>query len=122
MLGFLVPTVDQVSRLLLGLEQRPFAEVEVCEILIRGWKPVADRLRPEDRMTAHTGFLIFCRQQDTSEEFESLKPMGTRERKQEAARLARLESAEEEKTPPPAEEPENSTPLHRLLSFIKGKR
>ena len=48
--------------------------------------------------------------------------MGTRERKQEAARLARLESAEEEKTPPPAEEPENSTPLHRLLSFIKGKR
>ena len=42
--------------------------------------------------------------------------------KQEAARLARLESAEEEKPPPPAEEPENSTPLHRLLSFIKGKR
>jgi len=90
MLGFLLPTVDQVSRLLLGLEQGPFAEQEVCEILIRHWKPLADRLRPEDRMTAHTGFLVFCRQQECSEAFESLKPKGTRERKQEAARLARL--------------------------------
>ena len=94
--------------------------MEVCEILVRGWKPVADRLRPEDRMTAHTGFLIFCRQQDDSEVFESLKPMGTRERKQEAARQARLEAAEDAGAPP-AEEPESrETPLHRLLSFIKG--
>ena len=60
-MGFLLPTVDQVSKLLLGLERGPFAELEVCEILIRRWKPVADRLRPEDRMTAHTGFLVFCR-------------------------------------------------------------
>ena len=56
---------------------------------------VADRLRPEDRMTAHTGFLVFARQQDRSADFESRKPMGTRERKQEAARLARLGLAEE---------------------------
>ena len=89
-LGFLLPTVDQVGKLLLGLEQGPFAETEVCEILIRRWKPVADRLRPEDRMTAHTGFLVFCRQQECSVDFESRRPMGTRERKQEAARLARL--------------------------------
>lgn len=88
--GFLLPTVDQVSKLLLGLERGPFADVEVCEILIRRWKPVADRLRPEDRMTAHTGFLVFARQQDRSADFDSRKPMGTRERKQEAARQARL--------------------------------
>ena len=93
--GFLLPTVDQVSKLLLGLERGPFADVEVCEILIRRWKPVADRLRPEDRMTAHTGFLVFARQQDRSADFESRKPMGTRERKQEAARLARLGLSEE---------------------------
>lgn len=92
-LGFLLPTVDQVGRLLLGLEQGPFAETEVCEILIRRWKPVADRLRPEDRMIAHTGFLIFCRRQERSEDFESRRPLGTRERKQEAARLARLDLA-----------------------------
>lgn len=92
-LGFLLPTVDQVGKLLLGLEQGPFAETEVCEILIRRWKPVADRLRPEDRMIAHTGFLIFCRRQERSEDFESRRPLGTRERKQEAARLARLAPA-----------------------------
>lgn len=88
-LGFLVPTVDQVSKLLLGLEKGPFDDVEVCEIFIRRWKPLADRLRPDDRMIAHTGFLIFARQQECSEDFESRKPLGTRERKQEAARLER---------------------------------
>ena len=91
-LGFLLPTVDQVSRLLLGLENGPFAEIEVCELLIRGWKPVADRLRPEDRMTAHTGFLVFCRQQNPSAEFEALGPKGTRQRKQDFARQARREA------------------------------
>ncbi len=89
-LAFLLPTVDQVSKLLLGLETRPFDEVEVCELLIRHWKPIADRLRPNDRMIAHTGFLVFCRQQQCSSEFESLKPKGTRERKQEMAKNARL--------------------------------
>ncbi len=89
-LGFLLPTTDQVGRLLLGLEQGPFDDIEVSELLLRRWKPVADRLRPDDRMVAHTGFLVFCRLQERSAEFESLKPLGTRERKQEAARLARL--------------------------------
>lgn len=60
-LGFLLPTVTQVSDLLYGLEKGPFTDVEVMEILIRRWKPVPDRLRPNDRMVAHTGFLIFAR-------------------------------------------------------------
>lgn len=89
-LAFLLPTVDQVSRLLFGLEKGPFDDIEVEELLIRRWKPVPDRLRPDDRMIAHTGFLVFARQQNKSEDFERLKPKGTRERKQEAARLARL--------------------------------
>ena len=74
MFGFLVPTVDQVSKLLMGLEKGPFADIEVCEILMRNWKPVADRLRPEDRMNAHTGFLIFCRHQERSADFEYSRP------------------------------------------------
>lgn len=90
-LAFLVPTVDQVAQLLRGLERGPFDDVEVEEIFTRRWKPLPDRLRPEDRMVAHTGFLIFARQQEKSEDFEKLKPLGTRERKQEAARLRRLE-------------------------------
>ena len=61
MCGFLLPTVNQVSELLRGLEDGPFADLEVLEILVRHWKPVADRLRPEDRMVAHTGFLVFAR-------------------------------------------------------------
>jgi tRNA (adenine57-N1/adenine58-N1)-methyltransferase len=89
-LAFLVPTVDQVSLLLRGMESGPFDEQEVEEILVRGWKPVADRLRPNDRMIAHTGFLVFARKQERSREFEELKPLGTRERKQQKALRERL--------------------------------
>jgi tRNA (adenine57-N1/adenine58-N1)-methyltransferase len=35
--------------------------VEVCEILLRYFKPEPARIRPTDRMVAHTGFLIFGR-------------------------------------------------------------
>ena len=87
---FFVPTVNQVSLLLHGMETRAFADTEVEEVLVRRWKPLADRLRPEDRMTAHTGFLVFARQQEQNEDFEALKPKGTRERKQDAARRERL--------------------------------
>lgn len=89
--AFILPTTPQVSQLMLGLEKGPFGEIEVCELLLRSWKPLADRLRPQDRMAAHTGFLIFCRLQKKSEEFEAARHKGTRERKQEAAREARME-------------------------------
>ncbi len=89
-LAFLVPTVEQVSLLLKGMESRPFDDIEVEELLVRGWKPVADRLRPNDRMIAHTGFLVFARTQERSREFEALKPLGTRERKQQKALQERL--------------------------------
>ncbi|MCF8085556.1 MAG: tRNA (adenine-N1)-methyltransferase [Desulfohalobiaceae bacterium] len=59
--GFLLPTMNQVERLLRALEDSCFTDPEVLEILVRPYKPVADRLRPEDRMVAHTGYLIFCR-------------------------------------------------------------
>ncbi len=89
-LAFLVPTVMQVSTLLKGMETGPFDDIEVEEILVRGWKPVADRLRPSDRMVAHTGFLVFARAQERSPLFEGLKPLGTRERKQQKALQERL--------------------------------
>ena len=89
-LAFLVPTVEQVSLLLKGMESGPFDEQEVEEVLVRGWKPVAARLRPNDRMVAHTGFLVFARKQERSQEYEALKPLGTRERKQQKALRERL--------------------------------
>jgi tRNA (adenine57-N1/adenine58-N1)-methyltransferase len=59
--GCLVPTTNQVSRLLHQLRLNQFAFLEVVEILLRFYKPEPDRLRPTDRMVAHTGFLIFGR-------------------------------------------------------------
>ncbi|GAB7021821.1 tRNA (adenine-N1)-methyltransferase [Salidesulfovibrio brasiliensis] len=61
MCGFLLPTTNQVSELLFGLERGPFESPEVLEIFVRQWKPVPERLRPDDRMVAHTGFLVFAR-------------------------------------------------------------
>lgn len=60
-IGFLLPTTNQVQDLLKELEQGPFRQIEVLEILLRHYKPVPERLRPDDRMVAHTGFLIFAR-------------------------------------------------------------
>lgn len=59
--GCLLPTVNQVSRTINALEMGGFAFVEVCEILLRYYKAVPERLRPTDRMVAHTGYLVFAR-------------------------------------------------------------
>lgn len=59
--GSILPTTNQVSRLLIALRQYDFAFIDVVEILLRYYKPEPDRLRPTDRMVAHTGFLIFAR-------------------------------------------------------------
>lgn len=59
--GCILPTVNQVERLLPVLHQNDFQFTDVCEILLRYYKPVYDRLRPTDRMVAHTGYLIFSR-------------------------------------------------------------
>jgi tRNA (adenine57-N1/adenine58-N1)-methyltransferase catalytic subunit len=59
--GSILPTTNQVSRLLSTFHKNGFAFVEVCEILLRYYRANADRLRPTDRMVAHTGFLIFAR-------------------------------------------------------------
>jgi tRNA (adenine57-N1/adenine58-N1)-methyltransferase len=60
-LGAIVPTANQVAALLEGLEREGFVDLEVSEILLRHYKTVAARLRPEDRMVAHTGYLVFAR-------------------------------------------------------------
>jgi tRNA (adenine57-N1/adenine58-N1)-methyltransferase len=57
----LVPTTNQVSALLHGLERSGFADIGVEEILVRKYKPVPDRLRPDDSMVGHTGFIISAR-------------------------------------------------------------
>lgn len=68
--GSLVPTFNQVERLILALQQNHFAFIEVCEIFLRYYKPQPSRLRPTDRMVAHTGFLTFARRVSKGEESE----------------------------------------------------
>ncbi len=59
--GCILPTANQVTKLLVALRQNDFAFIDVLEILMRYYKPEADHFRPVDRMIAHTGFLIFAR-------------------------------------------------------------
>ncbi len=57
----LLPTTNQVSELVAALEQHGFADISIEELLLRRYKPVPDRLRPEDTMVAHTGYLVAAR-------------------------------------------------------------
>ncbi len=59
--GTILPTSNQVTRLLPELRRNGFSFIEVLEILLRYYKPESERFRPVDRMVAHTGFLIFAR-------------------------------------------------------------
>ena len=64
----LIPTFNQVEKTLYALRQNKFAFVEVCEILLRYYQAEPNRLRPTDRMVAHTGFLVFARKIEPSED------------------------------------------------------
>lgn len=56
-----VPTTNQVSDVLKELDKHDFFLHEVVEIMLRNYKTVPERLRPDDTMIGHTGFLIFTR-------------------------------------------------------------
>lgn len=60
-LGILVPTTNQVTEILKALDDHKFYVSEVVEILARQYKPVPERLRPDDRMIGHTAYMIFAR-------------------------------------------------------------
>lgn len=59
--GSLVPTTNQVSEVLAGMQAAGFMDIEVAEIILRLYKTVPARLRPMDRLTPHTGYLLFGR-------------------------------------------------------------
>lgn len=60
--GSLVPTTNQVGEMLSEFERMSnWVEIQVSELLQRKYKINADRLRPDDRMIAHTGFIITAR-------------------------------------------------------------
>jgi len=63
--GAIVPTTNQVSRLLDALARSAFANIQVEELMLRTYKTLPARLRPMDRMVAHTGYLVFARPVDS---------------------------------------------------------
>lgn len=78
--GTILPTTNQVIKLLDQFYPNHFAFVDVCEVILRYYKPIAERFRPVDRMVAHTGFLIFARpmigprRKSTPEEDDAVEP------------------------------------------------
>ena len=64
--GCIIPTANQAELLLRALRRNRFAFIEMCEVSLRYYKPEPTRLRPTDRMVAHTGFLIFGRRIEPS--------------------------------------------------------
>jgi tRNA (adenine57-N1/adenine58-N1)-methyltransferase catalytic subunit len=64
----LLPTMNQVEKTLVALRQTNFAFVEVCELMLRFYQAEPSRLRPTDRMVAHTGYLIFARKIEPGED------------------------------------------------------
>lgn len=59
--GCILPTANQVIEMLGALGGSGFGVVEVDELFVRPYKATAARLRPMDRMVAHTGYLVFAR-------------------------------------------------------------
>jgi tRNA (adenine57-N1/adenine58-N1)-methyltransferase len=60
-LGGLLPTMNQIVELSIALSRVPFAQIEIEELLLRPYKTAPGRVRPVDRMVAHTGYLYFAR-------------------------------------------------------------
>jgi len=61
-LGCIVPTVNQLTEVIEALVGHPgYGFVEVDELLLRSFKTLPSRVRPEDQMVGHTGYLIFAR-------------------------------------------------------------
>lgn len=62
MLGIIVPTVNQLTRLLYELEVHSgYGFIEAEELVLRSYKVTPARVRPDERVVGHTGFLIFAR-------------------------------------------------------------
>jgi tRNA (adenine57-N1/adenine58-N1)-methyltransferase len=67
-LGSILPTANQVINLVTALESADFGLIEVEELLLRPYRAASARLRPEDRLTPHTGYLVFARKLLRAEE------------------------------------------------------
>ncbi|MBP8974114.1 MAG: tRNA (adenine-N1)-methyltransferase [Anaerolineae bacterium] len=68
--GAILPTVNQVIALAERLYDGPWYFLEIEEIVRRTYKTIPARIRPDDQMVGHTGFLIFARAVEREERGE----------------------------------------------------
>jgi tRNA (adenine57-N1/adenine58-N1)-methyltransferase len=59
--GAIVPTLNQLIQLVDAMYTGPWFMIEVEELLLRAYKLTQVRIRPDDQMVGHTGFLVFAR-------------------------------------------------------------
>jgi len=94
--GALVPTVNQAVELLSGLQAHPFGDIAMEEIFLRSWKLTPARLRPDDRMIAHSAFLVFARKIEAGDESLTWMPDKRRRTYMAKQAMAEREAAERE--------------------------
>jgi tRNA (adenine57-N1/adenine58-N1)-methyltransferase len=59
--GAIVPTVNQLVALSEKLYDGPWYMLEIEELILRPYKTIPERIRPDDQVIGHTGFLVFAR-------------------------------------------------------------
>ena len=59
-LGILIPTANQLSATIEKLNEFGFMDINAVEIMLRYYKTDPKRIRPEDVMIGHTGYLVFA--------------------------------------------------------------
>lgn len=91
-IGVICPTVNQVSMVLEKMYELPFIDVEVWESLMRQFKPYPNRLRPVDRMVAHTTYMIFARKVNA---FVKIKEESSKEQMKEPEPIIQIENTNE---------------------------
>lgn len=62
--GAIVPTANQMIALLDALYRGAWYLLQAEELILRPYKTIPARVRPDDQMVGHTGFLVFARAVD----------------------------------------------------------
>jgi tRNA (adenine57-N1/adenine58-N1)-methyltransferase len=62
--GAIVPTTNQLNTLLEHLYHGSWYLMQAEELILRPWRTIPQRVRPDDQMNGHTGFLVFARAVD----------------------------------------------------------
>lgn len=66
--GAIVPTMNQVIQLTEALYAGPWFLLEIEELLLRTYKTIPARIRPDEQMVGHTGYLVFARAAEREEQ------------------------------------------------------